>query len=78
MAIPVDKIVDSVLYNGTPLELLSVPPYTGSYEAIPKFDEETILQTKDKLMEDDVMVREIPWEETSNPQGGITVTIGGY
>lgn len=56
----------------------AMDPYGGPYIAVPKLDEQIVLLTKDKSMSDNVTVREIPWEEVSNPQGGITVTIGGY
>ena len=58
--------------------VVPVDPYEGPYVVIPKLDEQIVLLTKDKSMSDNVTVREIPWEEVSNPQGGITVTIGGY
>lgn len=50
--------------------------YDGDYIVIPKAWESTVLETKDKLMEDEVTVTEIPYAETSNEYGK-TVTIGG-
>ena len=50
-------------------------PYTGEYIVIPRVYEQT-LETRQKLMTDDVTVREIPVTRTSNPQGGLTVLIG--
>lgn len=43
--------------------------YHGAYEVIPNADNETILSTSDKVMDDDVVVRVIPYSETSNPTG---------
>jgi hypothetical protein len=55
----------------------SVPKYTGTYEVIPQAWQDVVLETSGKKMEDDVTVRQIPYYETSNPQGGMTVYIGG-
>lgn len=49
--------------------------YYGDYEVTPKVTSQT-LQTKDKLMSDDVVVKEIPFFETSNNAGGNTIYIG--
>ena len=50
--------------------------YTGSYTATPDV-EPVILQTKDKVMTDDVTVFKIPLWEVANPYGGDTIYIGG-
>ena len=52
----------------------AIPEYEGSYIVIPDTQSQT-LETKDKKMTDDVLVREIPYYETSNPQNGLTVYI---
>jgi hypothetical protein len=49
--------------------------YTGSYEVTPRADEQ-ILDTANKIMSDDVTIKEIPYAEVTNPAGGITVIIG--
>ena len=49
-------------------------PYEGPYEVTPLAHQEIILATKDKNMEDDVTVFEIPYQEVSN-EHGTTVTI---
>ena len=51
------------------------PSYDGPYEVTPRFYEQK-LETKEKLMTDDVTVDVIPVHEVTNPAGGITVTIG--
>lgn len=56
--------------GGSPL-----PYYDGAYEVTPRKVEQ-ILETKNKSMRDDVKVNEIPYLEVSNPQGGLTATIG--
>ena len=52
------------------------PPFEGPYEYTPVF-EDIIVPAQDKWMLHDVTFRAIPVLEVSNPQGGITVTIGG-
>ena len=49
--------------------------YTGSYEVTPKVTAQT-LPTKDKLMREDVVVREIPITRVSNTSGGNTIISG--
>lgn len=44
-------------------------PYTGEYTVTPKAHEQTVLQTKRKLMLNDVTVLEVPYFETSNISG---------
>ena len=50
--------------------------YRGEYEVTPKAHSETILETREKLMADDVTVLKIPYYETSN-ESGLTVYIAG-
>lgn len=50
-------------------------PYTGNYNVIPTFDVQKLF-TKNKSMRDDVTIQSIPLSEVTNPQNGITVTIG--
>lgn len=50
--------------------------YTGNYNVTPKIEQQ-VLETRDKLMSDDVTVKGIPFYEVSNPQGGTTFIIGG-
>lgn len=56
------------------VNIFEVPEYEGSYVVIPDTQSQT-LETKDKRMADDVLVREIPYYETTNQQNGITVYI---
>lgn len=49
--------------------------YEGSYNLIPKVSEQSI-ETKDKVMKNNVTVAEIPFHEVSN-ETGTTVVIGG-
>lgn len=53
----------------------SLPWYKGDYEVTPKTTE-IVLPTKNKSMKEDVTVFQIPYREVTNPQGGLTVTIG--
>ena len=49
--------------------------YDGSYEVIPTIEQQ-ILQTKNKTMVNDLTIKSIPYSESDNSAGGITVTIG--
>jgi hypothetical protein len=51
------------------------PSFDGPYEVTPRFYEQK-LETKEKLMIDDVTVEIIPAYEVPNIAGGLTVTIG--
>lgn len=50
--------------------------YDGGYELWPALTDET-LQTKDRLMANDVMLHAIPRYVVDNAAGGRTMTIGG-
>lgn len=64
---------DLVIQSTTEVE---IPLYDGSYEVSPLARTEVILPTTGKRMEDDVVVLEIPYYETTNESGGYTVIIG--
>ena len=49
--------------------------YTGEYEVTPKVKMQT-LGTKEKVMKNDVTIKEIPYAEVTNLANGKTVTIG--
>ena len=49
--------------------------YTGDYVVTPSTEEQT-LNTKNHMMNDNVLVEEIPYFETTNESGGYTVIIG--
>ena len=49
--------------------------YDGSYEITPRLREQ-VLETSDKIMHDDLKIKEIPIARVSNPSGGTTVIIG--
>lgn len=63
-----------------PEETLVITPavdnYEGGYHVIPQTVDQT-LDTSMKLLSSDVTVEEIPYSETTNPDGGYTATIGG-
>ena len=52
-----------------------IPIYEDEYSVTPHFYEQT-LETKEKLMTDNVTVEIIPAYEVPNIAGGLTVTIG--
>lgn len=50
--------------------------YKGPYQVTPSVAS-TVLETTDKVMDDDVIVHPIPFFRVSNPAGGNTCYIGG-
>ena len=53
----------------------NVERYEGAYEATPRTTAQT-MPTKNKLMQEDFTVKEIPCFEVTNTANGTTVTIG--
>lgn len=62
---------------GTILSGDARPVYDGPHTIVPKKDIQQKLETKDKRMNDNVLVLEIPYSEVSNESGGTTAIIGG-
>lgn len=54
-----------------------VPTYEGEYNVTPLAFQETTLKTKDKKLNQNIVVKEIPYYETTNQGGGNTVYIAG-
>ena len=50
-------------------------PYVGEYSVIPRVSKQ-VLETKNKMMTDDLTVCEIPYAEVTNMTGGMTASIG--
>ena len=50
--------------------------YEGTYEISPVAELDIILETSNKILKNDIVVKEIPYFETSNESGGYTVIIG--
>lgn len=65
--------LDKVVYVDT-----SHPVYEGDYIVTPLVNNQVILDTNGKLMEDDVTVLKVPYLETANPSGGNTAFIGEH
>lgn len=57
------------------IERPAVAIYTGSYDVTPMVEPQS-LETKEKLMTDDVRINQIPYYEVGNTSGGSTVYIG--
>lgn len=53
-----------------------IPVYDGAYSVTPKVYEETTLETKQKLMQQNVTVSRIPQYQVSNDAEGVTLIIG--
>lgn len=50
--------------------------YTGEYTITPKPFDENVLETKNKALVNDVVIKPIPMYETGNESNGYTVYIG--
>ena len=50
--------------------------YDGPYVTVSLADNDRYLSTRNKVMTNNVLVQEIPYTETENIPGGITVNIG--
>ena len=53
-----------------------VPVYDGAYSVTPKVYEETTLETKQKLMQNNVTISRIPQYQVSNDAEGVTLISG--
>lgn len=60
----------------TKIGLNDLPKYDGAVEIVPDVDNAQVLKTAQKYMESDVKISKIPYKESQNSAGGITVTIG--
>lgn len=54
------------------------PVYDGDYNVTPLAFQEVKLKTKDKKLIEDIVVKEVPYYETTNLSGGNTVYIAGH
>lgn len=68
-----DVVLEMELEEGGSLNL---PYYEGSYDITPKVIPQK-METKNRAMREDVLIRQIPYEAVSNGTG-TTITIGGY
>lgn len=51
-------------------------PYSGTYLVTPKTDQKTVLETRDRLLTDNIQIAPIPQYAVSNSAGGETFIIG--
>jgi len=68
----IDGEMDKVLFVDT----VQREHYAGPYVVTPLVLNPIVLETKDKMMDDDVTVLKVPYLETANPSGGNTAYIG--
>ena len=54
-----------------------LPLYEGSYEVTPLVGADTVMQTQGTYLDRNVVLKAIPYTETTNLSGGKTATIGG-
>lgn len=76
--IGLDSNEEFALSTSAAIEVVHGKVYEGEYEIVPECNCDIVLETKDKTMTDNLKVDKIPFESVSNPEGGNTVTIGGY
>lgn len=72
-----DEVIELDFSIGTKIGTSYYPEYEGEYEITPHPYDEQILPTRRTSVIDNIKVKEIPRTEISNPEGGITVNIGG-
>lgn len=65
------KVPVTVVHESTDGEI-----YQGDYTVTPKITEEVLLQTKSKVMNNNVTVLKVPQFEVSNDAGGKTLILG--
>ena len=74
------KMRGSISYAGTIGGAISAGAprnvYSGVYKITPKTRKEVVLETAKKYLEQDIKVLKVPFYQTSNEQGGITIYIG--
>lgn len=62
-----EETIDMLI--GAEYSIAGAEVYRGEYEVIPKAHESQTLETKDKLMEDNVFIFSVPYFQTSNEHG---------
>lgn len=70
-----DEIIELDLELGTLIGDDMREHFEGPYVVTPKKDIEQVLDTDEKVMDDDLTVLEIPYSEVDNPEGGKTINI---
>ena len=70
ISVPLNVAAEVVVVRG------DFPFYQGPYSVDPAFEDQ-VLETKETLLTDDILVNAIMVSRTTNPSGGITVYIGG-
>lgn len=74
--IGLDLAMDGEVGTFTVIRGGTFPAYTGETVVTPLAFASTVLETANKTVYSDIEVLEIPYTETTNPSGGITVSIG--
>lgn len=55
----------------------NLPTYNGEHIVIPSASDVQVLQTAQKVMNSNITIEKIPYNEVGNIAGGVTATIGG-
>lgn len=70
----IEKVIASVVVPDK--EQSDLTAYYGDYVIVPDAESDIELPTAETILGDNVVIRKIPYSETSNKSGGTTVTIG--
>lgn len=57
-------------------EVVAYQSYVGDYRIVPLFGQDINLKTENKVLKENVVVKQIPYFETPTPEGGTTIYIG--
>ena len=72
IVVPAQTVTDTQSIGmgiGAKYAVAGAEAYDGTYEVIPKARQSQTLETKNKLMEEDVFIFEVPYFQTSNEHG---------
>lgn len=72
-----EKYLPQIRHTAESIQTSSADPYEGSYDITPIASADIELATRNKSMTDNLVVRKIPYHETTNLSGGYTAIIGG-
>lgn len=63
-------------YRADNVSTEGLPTYAGQYTITPKAKQEQVLNTKGKVLQNNITVKAVPLERVTNNGGGYTAIIG--
>ena len=66
---------DELGFTGNISVITEPESFDGNYEVTPKAFESQILETKNKMMKENITIKKVPYWESSNQSGGKTAYI---